>query len=59
MIVEKRAGQTAGTFLAAWLFWREVDGLRKPRTRKLKQIRRVINGMQHEGGKRQGYHAER
>jgi len=54
MIVAKRAGRTASTYLSAWNFWREVDGLPPPSSRRLRHIRRVIDGMKYKGGKLNG-----
>jgi len=54
MILAKRKGRTAATYVSAWKFWREVDGLPPPGVRKMRQIRRVINGMQYKGGKAPG-----
>jgi len=54
IIVAKRAGRTASGYLAAWLFWREVEGLPEPNQKKLTKIRRVIKGMTYKGGKAPG-----
>jgi len=51
MVLAKRAGRTASTYLAAWLFWREVDGLQRPSEKKLMRIRRAIKGMSYKSGK--------
>lgn len=51
LIVAGRAGRTAATYVAAWKFWREVDGREPPKETRLIKIRRVIAGMKYQGGK--------
>jgi len=50
MILAGRAGRTAATYRAAWLFHRELNGYDPPRARKMRRINRAIAGMTYKAG---------
>ena len=50
MVLQKRSGGTARTYRAAWMFWRELDGLRLPSSHQMRKISRVIKGMSYQAG---------